>query len=483
MTDKTLKDKTSYGLFWGGMNNGVQQLLNLAFGIFLARLLSPGDYGMVGMLLIFSNIAGSLQEAGFISALINRKEDRHEDYNSVFWFSIVASLCLYSILFFCAPLIARFFHTPELARLARYAFLGFFISSFGVAQSAYMAKHLMVKQRAVAYIIAILCSGTVGVIMAANGCAYWGIATQSIVYTLVGTSICWFISPWRPSLKITFRPVREMFPFSCRMLVTNVFNHINNNVFSIILGRFYTRNEVGDYTQANKWNSMGYSFIGGMIASVSQPVLASVNEDGARQLRIFRKMVRFTAFVSFPLMLGLSLVAPEFITIAITDKWLSSAGILRILCISGAFIPVCNLFSSLLVSKGKSGIYMWSTVILGILQLIVMVSIHKLGIRTMVVVYSAINILWLLVWYWFIRKETGYRLWHFAMDILPYLTIALAVMAATYLLTKPITNIYCLLAAKTAIAAVLYVLIMRLSNAVTFKEAVTFFKQRIIQNG
>lgn len=479
MPESELKNKTAKGLFWGGMSNGVQQLLNLFFGIFLARLLSPGDYGMVGMLAIFSSIAGSLQEAGFISALINRKEDRHEDYNAVFWFSICMSFCLYVILFFCAPLIARFFHTSELTKLSRYVFIGFFISSFGVSQRAYMAKHLMVKQQAIAYIIAILCSGAVGVIMAYKGYAYWGIATQSLVYIFVVTSMFWLFSPWRPSLKISMRPIREMFPFSCKMLITNVFNYINSNVFSVILGRFYSKDEVGNYTQANKWNYMGYSLIHGMVSSVSQPVLASVNDERERQLRIFRKMVRFTAFVSFPAMFGLSLIAPEFITIAITDKWMDSAQILQILCIAGAFVPVCNLFSSLLVSKGRSGIHMWSFVILGVLQLAVMVAIHSMGIRTMVIVYTAINILWLFVWYWFVRKETGYRLWDFAMDILPYLFITLAVMAATYLLTSPIGNIYCLLAAKIAIAAALYVLIMRLSNAVTFKEAVEYFRSRL----
>ena len=470
MPESELKNKTAKGLFWGGMSNGVQQLLNLFFGIFLARLLSPGDYGMVGMLTIFSSIAGSLQEAGFISALINRKEDRHEDYNAVFWFSICMSLCLYLILFFCAPLIARFFHTPELTKLARYVFIGFFISSFGISQSAYLSKHLMIKQKAIAYITALLISGAVGIIMASKGYAYWGLATQSLVYVLVGTTLCWVMSPWRPSLKISTGPIAEMLPFSIKMLITSIFNHINNNIFSVILGRFYTRNEVGDYTQANKWNTMGHSFVSGMISSVSQPVLAGVCDDLDRQLRIFRKMVRFTAFVSFPAMFGLSLIAPEFITVAITDKWINSAEILRVLCVAGAFVPICNLFSSLLVSKGKSNIYMWSSIMLGLIQLCVMIAIHPFGIKTMVVTYTSINIFWLFVWYFFVHKETGYRLRDVALDILPFLFITLAVMTATYFVTKPIENIYSLLAARIAVAVVLYILIMRLSNAVTFKE-------------
>lgn len=482
MSEAELKTKTAKGLFWGGMNSGLQQVLNLVFGIFLARLLSPGDYGMVGMLTIFSSIAGSLQEAGFISALINRKEDRREDYNAVFWFSICMSFCLYLILFFSAPLIARFFRTPELIRLARYAFIGFFISSFGVAQRAYLSKHLMVKQIAISYVAAIICSGTVGVIMAYNGYAYWGIATQSIVYVLVGTILCWIQSPWRPTLSFKWTPIREMFPFSCKMLITNLFNTINNNIFSIILGRFYSKNEVGEYTQANKWNNMGYSLISGMVSSVSQPVLAGVNNDGERQLRIFRKMVRFTAFVSFPAMFGLSLIAPEFITIAITDKWMNSSAILRILCIAGAFLPITNLFSSLLVSKGKSNVYMWSSVILGLLQLAVMVGIHQYGIRTMVIVYTSINIFWLLVWYFFVRKETGYRFIDMLFDIVPYAVISVAVMLFTYFLTKSIGNIYSILVARIFIAIALYTLIMRLTNAVTFKEAIEFFKQRIRRN-
>ena len=163
-----------------------------------------------------------------------------------------------------------------------------------------------------------------------------------------------------------------MILFSCKILATNIFNHLNNNIFSLILGKFYSEKEVGYYNQANKWNQMGYSLVSGMINSVAQPVLAQVSEDKDRQLRVFSKMMRFTAFISFPIMLGLSLVAPELITITITEKWMKSAQILQLLCISGAFIPITSLCSYLIVSKGKSDIYMWNTITLGILQTIVM---------------------------------------------------------------------------------------------------------------
>ena len=478
MKEQSLKDKTAKGLLWGGISNGTQQLLNLFFGIFLARLLTPNDYGMVGMLTIFSMIAGSIQESGFISALINKKDIKHEDYNAVFWFSILTSLCLYTILFFCAPLIARFFHQPELTTLARYSFIGFVVSSTGIAHSAYLYKNLVVKQRAFLNMIALTLSGIVGVTLAYNGYSYWGIATQSITYISTIMFGYWFISPWRPSFHLNFTPLKGMITFSSKILATNIFIHLNNNIFSIILGKFYSEKEVGYYNQANKWNFMGYSLISGMINSIAQPVLTQVADDKERQLRIFRKMMRFTAFVTFPAMLGLSLIAPELITIAITDKWRKSAQMLQILCISGAFIPITNLCSNLLISKGKSNIYMWNAIALGLLQLLVMYLIHPYGIQTMIITYVCINISWLMVWHHFVHKEIHYKSTDLLMDIFPYLFISASVMIATHYLTSSLTDIYLQFVCKIITAGILYVLIMWISQAEMLKESLNYLKRK-----
>ena len=475
---ESLKDKTAKGLLWGGISNGAQQLLNLLFGIFLARLLTPDDYGMVGMLSIFSLIAGSIQESGFITALINKKDIKHEDYNAVFWFCVLTSLSLYTILFFCAPLIARFFNQPELTALARYSFIGFVISSTGISHSAYLYKNLIVKQRAFLMMIALIVSGTVGVTLAYHGFSYWGIATQSIVYVSTVMIGYWFISPWRPTFHLNFKPLKGMIAFSSKILATNIFNHLNNNIFSIILGKFYSEKEVGFYNQANKWNYMGHSLISGMINGVAQPVLTQVTDDKERQLRVFRKMMRFTAFVAFPAMFGLSLIAPELITIAITDKWIESALILQLLCISGAFIPITTLCSNLVISKGKSNIYMWNAISLGLLQLLVMYLIHPYGIQTMIVTYVCINISWLIVWRYFVWKEIGYRFIHLLKDILPFLFIAAGVMFITSYLTTRIENIYLLFVSKIFIAALLYILIMWISGAQTLKESIHYIRKK-----
>ena len=478
MTEQSLKDKTAKGLFWGGISNGLQQLLNLLFGIFLARLLTQEDYGMVGVLSIFSLIAATLQESGFISALANRKEIRHQDYNAVFWFSTLTGLGMYLILFACAPLIARFFQTPELTPLARYSFLGFLISSTGIAHSAYLFRSLKVKERAMSSVIGLLLSGTTGVTLAYLGFAYWGIATQSLVYVATTTCCFWYFSPWRPSFHVDFSPLKEMFMFSSKLLVTNIFHHIHNNIFSVILGKFYALTDVGNFNQANKWNYMGHSLINGMITGVAQPVLAQVTDDKERQLRVFRKMMRFTAFVSFPAMFGLSLIAPELITIAITDKWIESAKMLQILCISGAFIPIVNLCGNLLISKGKSNIYMWNTIGLVIIQLSTALVLYPYGIYTLITVYVSIQVAWLLVWHHFVCREIGYSFSALMKDLLPYLFIAASTMVVTYLCTSDSTNIYMRFVAKISMAAFLYTLIMWLSGSVTFKESLQYLRKR-----
>lgn len=479
MAEQSLKEKTAKGLFWGGLSNGVQQLLNLFFGIFLSRILSAEDYGMVGMLSIFSLIAGSLQESGFTAALANKREISHKDYNAVFWFSTGLSACLYLMLFFCAPLIAEFYHTPELTALARYTFLGFFVAGLGIAHSAYLFRNLMVKQKAMAVTIGQIASGTIGVTMACLGFAYWGIATQSIVY--VGTiNLCYlYFSPWRPTFTFDFKPLKGMFSFSSKLLVTNLFHHINNNLFAVILGRFYSGQEVGYFTQANKWNYMGHSLISGTVNSVAQPVLSTLTDERERQQRAFRKMLRFTALLSFPAMLGLSLIAPELIVLTITDKWLPSASILQLLCIGGAFIPITHLYSNLVISKGKPNIYMWNTIGIGMIQLAVMLLLYPYGVHTLIKVYVSVHICHLFVWHYFVWREIRLSLLAALKDIVPYAGAAILTTGLVYFLTAPVADMYLRICIKIFLSVVIYATLMGLSGSITFKEAIRFFLDKI----
>lgn len=475
---ESLKEKTAKGLFWGGLSNIIQQLLSLVIGVVLARKLTQDDYGMVGMLAIFSATAAALHEGGFISALCRKKDVTHEDYNAVFWTSSLVSLSLYVILFFCAPLIADFYQVPELIPLARFIFVGFFLSSLGVAPRAITFRKMMVRENTIVYITAQVLSGIVGITMAIKGYAYWGIATQTLVYVSVISLLNFYFAKWYPTFTFNFAPIRELIGFSSKLVLTNIVNVVNNNLFAVVLGKLYTTHVVGNYTQANKWNTMGYSLGSNMIIGIAQPIFAKTNDDPARQKQIFRKVLRFTAFISFPFMFGLSIVSEEFIVILLTEKWLESAHLLRILCIAGAFIPFSTLFSNLLISKGRSTTYFFSTLALCIVQLGAAWFSSPLGITVMVWIYTAVTISWLFVWFFLARKNLGITILEVGKDVIPYFLLAggIALMANEWL--TDISNIYLRFFAKLFLAGGTYCLALWLLNSTIFKESIEFIKKK-----
>lgn len=485
MSTTSLKDKTANALMWGGINNGAQQVINLVFGIFLARLLSPSDYGMVGMLTIFSLIATSLQESGFISGL-NRKQDiTAADYNAVFWFNVICSTSVYVILFFCAPLIAAWYRQPVLVPLARLSFLTFVISSLGTSPRAWLFRNMKARETAILTLLALTVSGVVGVTLAWNGFAFWGIAIQNLVYCTMMTIGSWWYAGWHPTLHIDLRPLRGMIGFSSRILATNIFTHINNNIFSIFFGRLYGEKTVGYYNQANKWTYMGYNTLIGMVWSVTQPLFARLTADEPDRIRrIFRKMLRLTAFLSCPALFGLALIAPEFITITITDKWLESARLMQLLCIGGAFMPISSFYANFIISQGKSNIFMWNTIALCLAQMLLLVLLYPYGVMTMVIAYIVVNTLWLFVWHWFVHRMIGLRLWHALRDVIPFALIAAAAMAAGWGLSLLAGgNIYISIVLKIIGAVVVYFLMLRLLGAEIMAECLEFAKNKIGRKG
>ncbi len=476
---ENLKERTAKGLFWGVLNNGTTQVLNILIGIFLGRLLSPEDYGIVGVLTIFTVIAGNLQSSGFTQGLVNIKSPTARDYNSVFWFNVLASVTIYVILFLSAPLIAYFFDDPRLVRVSRFVFLGFLISSFGIAHNAYMLKNMMNRELTIVGVIALVISGMTGIIMAFRGWAYWSLACQQIIYITVLNLGRYYYVPWQPQWKIDFGPVRRMFSFCVKILFTNIINTLSQHLLTFIFGRLFTIKDVGNYSQANNWNSKASLFVSGAIGQVAQPVLVEASTDRERQLRVYRKLLRFTAFLSFPLMLGLTLVGHEFILVTIGEKWLRSIPLLQILCIGGAFMPFYTLYQNLAISMHRSDIYLWCNLLQIVLQISIVLLFSRYGMTTMVIVYTLFLILWLVVWQWFARKLIGLRFRHAAKDVIPFLLITVFTMGVTWLLTYRISNDILLIVSRVLIAAVIYFVMLKLFHSAILDECIAFGRKKL----
>lgn len=476
---ETLKEKTAKGLFWGIFNNGTTQVLNLVIGIFLGRLITPGEWGILTYITIFTAIAGNIQNSGFPNYLINMKEPRQSDFNAVFWFNVLSSFALYVVLFFSAPLISAFYDQPVLTRVSRVVFLTFFISSFGIVPNSYMQRKLMIKQMAKINLTALVCSGTTGITLAFLGFSYWALVWQQIVYITVTIFGRYLSMPWRPSLPINLRPIRKMLPFSINILFTMIINTLSTNIMSVIIGKLFTKEDLGNYGQAYKWDNMAYSLVFNTTQQIAQPVFASINDQRERQLNVFRKMIRFTVFISFPAMFGLALVAHEFIFCTVGPNWAAAVPLLQILCLSGAFFPLYSLYQGLIFSKGRSDINLWCNVAQLIIQIALVLLFHQWGITVMVIIYSAFNIVWLLAWQAAAHHIIGFRLGQLLLDILPFLVISVTVMAVTWFLTRSIESNILLLLTRIPLAAALYIAALKVCHAKILDECLSFAKQKL----
>ena len=472
-----LKERTAKGLMWGAINNLTSQLLMALIGIILGRLLTPADYGMVGMLAIFTAITGSLQESGFTAALTNLKEATHREYNAVFWTSTGISILLYLVLYVSAPLIADYFHQPGLIPLSRLVFASLLLAGIGVAHAAYMFRNMMNREKAITGFFALVGSGIIGITLALNGYSYWSLAWQQFAYICIINIGRLYYVRWMPSFHIDLSPIREMIGFSSKILITNIINQVNNNILSFIFGRLFTASAVGNYTQAAKWNTMGHSLISGTMQQVAQPVLASINEEENRQLNVFRKMLRFTAFLSMPAMLGLAFIA-DFIVVLLGEQWTDSVPLLRMLCISGAFLPIHTLYQNLFISHGRSDTYMWCSVALVITQIVVVMVFATWGIEIMIAAYVITLILWTGIWQVLAYRLIQLRFTDLLKDVCPFLLATIGCIGVAYYTTLFITNVIALILSRIIITSLLYVAIMKIAHVKIFKECIQFIFKR-----
>lgn len=487
MYDSTqhLKERTGQSLFWSMLNNGTLQVLNILFGVVLARLLSPGDYGIVGVLTIFTLIAGNIQSSGFTQALINLKPPKDEDYNSVFWFNVIVSIFLYAVLWVCAPLIADFFHQPVLVDVSRFVFLAFFISSFGIAHAAYLSKNMMNREVAIINLIALLCSGGIGIVLAFNGYKYWALAWQQVIYITVLNIGRYYFVKWRPSWHIDFGPVKRMFGFAVNILFTNIINTLSGQVLTFIFGRFFPIAQVGNFSQANKWNTQANTFISGTMSQVIQTVLVSVSDDKERQKRVFRKMLRFTSFFAFPVMLGLAFVSREFVEVVLGEKWVECIPLLQVLCVAGAFMPLYTVYQHLAIGCKRSDLYLWCNVGQIVLQIAITLLCYYYYSKSIIVVvtlYSVFTILWLVSWQIVAKRLINLKWLEAIADIAPFAIMTLAVLALTHLATFWINNPVWLLVIKVIVAIALYIATMKIVKVKIFEECWDFARKKITRN-
>ena len=379
----SLKQKTAKGILWSTVERFSVQGVQFIIMIVMARLLTPHDYGLIGMLAIFIAVAQSLIDSGFSQALI-RKQDRTEvDNNTVFYFNIVVSALLYLILYVSAPLVADFYNTPQLCSVMRVVCLSIIFNSLAVVQRALLTIKIDFKTQAKAALTAAVTSGVVGITMAYHGFGVWSLVTQQLFNLGINTSLLWLLSKWRPKRLYSWQSFHELFAFGSKLLASGLLDTLYRNIYPIVIGKLFSASSLGHYSRAHQFAEFPSSNLTGIMQRVTYPVLCSIQEDDKRLEKVYRKFLKLSAFIIFPMMLGLSAVARPFIRVAIGEQWEFCAVLLQIICFSMMWYPIHAINLNLLQVKGRSDLFLRLEIIKKILGISVLCVTAPFGLVCM----------------------------------------------------------------------------------------------------
>ena len=379
----TLKQKAVRGVLWSTVERFSVQGVQFLIMIVMARLLTPHDYGIIGMLAIFLAVSQSLIDSGFSQALIRKRDRTEVDNCTVFYFNIVVSTLLYVILYVSAPFVADFYDTPQLCPVMRVVCLGIMFNSLAVVQRALFTINVDFKTQAKAALTASVTSGVVGVAMAYHGFGVWSLVTQQLLNLGINTGLLWLLSKWRPQFVYSWQSFHELFSFGSKLLASGLLDTIYRNIYPIVIGKLFSASSLGHYTRAHQFSEFPSSNLTGIIQRVTYPVLCEIQDDDERLSNIYRRFLKLSAFVIFPLMIGLSSVAQPFVNIILGPQWGFCGQLLQIICFSMMWYPIHSINLNLLQVKGRSDLFLRLEIIKKILGVSVLCITAPFGLVVM----------------------------------------------------------------------------------------------------
>lgn len=380
---ESLKKQTINGIIWSGIERFSVQGIQFLIMIIMARLLTPKDYGLVGMLTVFIAIAQTFIDSGFSQALIRKQNRTETDNSTVFYFNIGVGISIYILFYFLAPFVSKFYDVPELTAIMRVISLGVIFNSLAVVQRALLTIKIDFKTQAKASLIAAILSGITGITMAYKGLGVWAIVVQQLVNLGLNTSLLWAFAKWHPKAEFSKESFCELFAFGSKLLASGLLNTLYNNIYLIIIGKLFTASKLGYYTRAQQFSDFPSSNLTGILQRVTYPILCKIQDDKDKLAQAYRKFLRVSAFLIFPLMVGLSAVAEPFILLLLKEKWHFAATILQIICFAAMWYPVHAINLNLLQVEGRSDLFLKLEIIKKILGIIILCLSIPLGLIAM----------------------------------------------------------------------------------------------------
>lgn len=433
MVTGNLKNKALSGVIWMAIQKYSTMIVTFISGIILARLLTPEDYGCIGMLAIFMSLAEVFIDAGFGSALIQKKQPTQADYSTVFYFNIVMSAVLYAILFFYAPAISRFYKMPILCDILRIQGLILFINSFNIIQRNQIRKNLRFKKQSSITIITSIVSLIVTVMMAYFGCGVWSLVAQNFIGALLPCVYFWVTSNWHPSREFSWDSLKELFGFGSFMLLSHLFQTFCNKISGLIIGRWYNPATMGYYSKAASTENLASLSISSVLIQTSYPLYAAVQDDKAQLINMIKRFTSTLAYVTVPLLCILLLCAKPIFVFLYSDRWLPCVPYFQILCLAGMATCLQGVNTQVIAAIGKSKqMFVWTVVkqVVGItLQVCGMLFFEVWGLLWGVVISTWFNY---FVNITLVSKYVGYKNYQQLKDLFPVFFVSGIALVASY---------------------------------------------------
>lgn len=457
MKQKNLKQKAASGMVWTALQRYSTMLIQFISGIILARLLTPYDYGCIGMLAIFMVLAESFIDGGFGSALIQKKQPTLEDYSTIFFWNLGMAVLLYAVLYLSAPAIARFYNIPLLCDALRVQGIILFIYAFNIVQRNQLRKKLNFRVLSIVTISTSIISLTTTIIMAYHGYGVWSLVTQHILSALIPALIFWFYIKWRPIWTFSWKSFRELFGFGFYMFLTNLLNQFGHQIQGLLIGRFYNASTMGFYSKANATERLASQSISQVMTQVTYPLYAEVQDDKERLSNIIKQLTMTLSFVTFPLMFILLLCAKPIFVILYSERWIDSVPYFQVLCIAGLAYSLQSVNYQSISAIGKSkSLFVWTLVkrIMGIAFVVIGLLIAGMkGLLVGMVINTwfsyAVNI-------GMVSKFIGYKWWNQIKDIMPVMVVSVIAAIISY---GASTLLYLSLYVDGVVKVVVYVII------------------------
>lgn len=385
MQDNISKKSILGSLFWRFSERTAAQGVSFIVSVILARLLTPEDYGLIGLITVFISIATVFVSSGFGNALIQKENATQTDFSSVFYFSIFMGAAMYVILFICAPFIADFYNDSLLTPVIRVLSLSLIIAGVNSVQQAYVSKTMQFKRFFFSTIIGTLVSAVIGIFMAYKGYGVWALVIQNLSNQIMDTCILWFTVKWRPTLEFSFAEMKKMFSYGWKLLFSSLLDTVYNNLYSLVIGKFYSAKDLGHYNRGRNIPNMVITNINGSIQSVMFPAFSNCQGDKVKLKAMVRRSIMTSTYIIMPAMIGLAAVARPLTVLLLTEKWLPSVPFMQFSCFILAFWPIHTTNLQAINAVGRSDIFLKLEIIKKVLGFSIMVISIPLGLYAMMI--------------------------------------------------------------------------------------------------